>query len=126
MNPETTSYTAYNVTQDKKRIAKRFIDPVNNKKDKLCIKLLGRGKAYSLIRRLTGYTNARIRARGNFVGIKTTDYRLNNKRSVYTKMVLRIDDNNEAVYDKATDEYLEQVCPELHQVVVPKRGNNNA
>jgi hypothetical protein len=111
------AYTEYNVTQDKKRISKRFIDFKNNEKDKLVVKLLGRGKAYALIRQLTGYSNSQIRLRGMWAGIRTSDYRLDNKRSPYTKMVLGLDNQNEAAFDKATDEYLERICPEMYKVI---------
>lgn len=117
------SYTEYNLTQDKKLRSRRFVDFKNNWRDKLCVKLVAKDKSNALITRLTGYSAAQIHYRAVWAGVNRKDYRNNNKRSPYTKMILGLDERNEQEYDRLTDQYLERVCPEMYKIVKLQRSN---
>lgn len=117
------SYTEYNLTQDKKLKSRRFVDFKNNWRDKLCVKLVAKDKSNAYISSLTGYSAAQIHYRAVWAGVSRKDWRNNNKRSVYTKMILGLDERNEAEYDRLTDKYLETVCPKMYKIVRLQRGN---
>jgi hypothetical protein len=98
------AFTEHNVAVEKRQLAKRFVDFKNNKKDRLCLKLLAAGKANYFIHKRTGYSDGQIRYRALWADIDRSDYR-NGIIKPYTKYLLGRELTEE--YDDSLDTYLE-------------------
>lgn len=83
---------------------KRFVDFKNNKKDRLCLKLLAAGKTNYFINKRTGYSDGQIRYRALQGDVDRAAIR-NGKKTPYTQYLLGRELTEE--YDDSLDSYLE-------------------
>jgi hypothetical protein len=98
------AFTQHNVAVERRHMAKRFVDFKNNKKDRLCLKLLAAGKTNYFIHKKTGYSDGQIRYRGLWGDIDRRAIR-NGIVNEYTKYLLGRELTEE--YDETLDGYLE-------------------
>lgn len=121
-----TSFTQFNVTQERTQERLRRVDFRNNPKDRRCLELLAGGKTNHYIRSEVAkvgpnrktYSDAQIRYRGILGDVNRSDIR-NGIERPYTRMLLDRERSRE--FSKTVENYARTVCPEMWA----KHGSTN-